>query len=155
MARQVDLAVYVPPVIQSIQEFIQIFKAENVQINEVLKQVESVTNDQYIYNATDYGISRWEKIIGIRPRSGDSLEDRRFTVLSKLNAKLPYTYRTLEQRLIALVGEDGFTMRYVNATYTLYVRVALSQQKQYEAILNVLNETVPANIIIDYGLLDK
>lgn len=145
---------YLPPVIRGIREYKAIMnEAEQPEIVVGWDAVESALSDQFIADATDHGISRWEKILGIIPQKTLTLEERRFTVLSRINEQLPYTFRTLDMSLKSLCGEGGYSV-YLNADeYTLIVKVALTAKKSYEDVKKLLEKSVPANMVIKVSLI--
>ena len=108
--REVDISEYWSPIVKGIVEFGEIAVAENPEFNKLAACIYRVLQESFIKTATDYGVSRWEKMMGISPTSNATLEDRKAAVLTHLNTNLPYTVPVLKQMLIGLLGEDNFTM---------------------------------------------
>lgn len=128
-------------------------EAEQPEIVVCWDAVDSALSDQFIADATEHGISRWEKILGIIPQKTLTLDERRFTVLSKISEQLPYTLRTLDMSLKSLCGDGGYSV-YLNAdNYTLIVKVALTAKKSYEDVKKLLEKMVPANMVIKVSLI--
>ena len=92
--------------------------------------------------------SRWENILNITALGTDTLADRRFRILARINDDIPYTYKQLEIMIANLCGSDGYSLELQNATYTLTVLIALAAQKQFNEVEKLLKRVVPANIII-------
>lgn len=153
MARQVDIINYLPPILKEYKELISIAAAENPEINLLWTTLENVMNDQFVDKLTDNGAKRWEKILTIVPKGTDTLDFRRFRIKTRLNEKLPYTYRVLEQQLITLCGEDGYSLELQNNEYTLKVRIDLIAKSKFNDVNDLLSRIVPANIVIDLSLL--
>ena len=151
--RQANILSYLPTVIAEIREVQALGNVENPELSGLWQRIENARNDQFLYLMTENGASRWEQILGISPLSTDSLEDRRFRIINKLNAALPYTYEKIISHMNALCGEDGYVMNYDSTTWTLTVRVKLNRKNQYDEILSFLKESMPMNIVIDYDLL--
>lgn len=153
MVKQVDITNYWPTILRGYKELIELAKAENPEINGLWKAIEDFLNDQFCDSLTENGASRWEKILKIVPKGTDTLDFRCFRIKSRLNEKLPYSYKVLEQQLITLCGKNGYSLELSNNEYTLKVRVALSAESNYNDVSDLLNRVVPCNIAIDLSLL--
>lgn len=85
---------YYPQVIQSITEFASIIDSEHPEFEDFEISRERVLDDAYLTTMSEERITQWEKMLGIRPIEGSSVEDRRDTVMArirgqgKLNTKL-------------------------------------------------------------------
>lgn len=143
---------YLPPVLKEVREFKVIVEAEQSEVDRLWKALDNALCDQFINDATENGVSRLEKILKITPKATDTLDVRKFRILTRFNEQLPYTFRTLEQQLATLCGAEGFTMALLNSEYTLVVRVEISAKRKLDEVKALLERTVPANIIIDLSL---
>jgi len=150
---QPNILEYLPGVIKDIKEIQAHATAEYPELSSLWVANENAYNDQFLYLMTENGIKRWEKMLKITPMGTDTIEDRRFRIINRLNAQLPYTYRMLEHHLVQMCGENGYTMNYDAATWTLVIKIALTSKKQFDEILQLVNQMVPMNIILDYDLL--
>ena len=148
----IDIKDYWPLVIKRILEFEKIADAENPEINNLWTAHKDVLDNQFIKTLTEEGCKRWENILNIVPMGTDTLEDRRFRILARINADLPFTFRQLENMLYALCG-DYYTCELVNNEYKLVIRLALSVKRQYDEVSSLLKKVVPANLLIDLDLL--
>ena len=113
-------------------------------------KADSLLADQFILTAGESGISRWEKILGIAPKGTDTLDDRRFRVLTRLNEELPYTLPKLCEMLSNLCG-GKFTAEL--SDYTLSVKLGLSAKSNYSDVAMLLDRVIPANILAEVSLL--
>jgi len=147
-----NLIDYLPPVIKNAAEFEAIMEAIQPEFVDVETAIINAFNDTFVNDATEVGVKRWESMLKIVPKSVDTLEDRKFRILARLNEQLPYTFRSLDARLITLCGQNGFTMELFNDIYTLKVRIELVVKGQYEAVEQLLKRIVPANLVIDLDL---
>lgn len=148
----IDIKDYWPLVIKRILEFEKIADAENPEINNLWAAHKDVLDNQFIKTLTEEGCKRWENILNIVPMGTDTLEDRRFRILARINADLPFTFRQLENMLYALCGDD-YTLELLNNEYKLVIRLTLSIRRQYDEVSSLLKKVVPANLIIDLDLL--
>ncbi len=153
MDREINVLNYLPEFLTEFREFRELAAAENPELLSLWNTLEAVLNDQFIAASTENGIKRWETILEIFPKGSDTLDVRRFRILARLNAKLPYTKRTLEQQLAVLCGEAGYSVEVRNDEYTLKVRVELTAKGKLDEVNSLLGSIVPANMIIDLSLL--
>lgn len=140
---------YLPPILRGVREYIYLFTTEQNEIETLWNAVDDAFSDQFIADATVNGVKRWEKILGIKPKVTDRLEDRKFRILARLSEQLPFTLKTLEQQLISLCGEGNFKIEVDNQNYLVIVRLALTSQEVLNNLAALLNRIVPANMVID------
>lgn len=153
MDRTINLIEYVPPILAETKEFQAICAAENAEIERLRTAYLNLFADQFIQTATENGIARLEKIMGIVPKGTDTLEIRRFRLLARKQEKLPYTKWTLPEQLAALCGDDGYSLNIDHASRKIAVRVALTVKGMYDAVELLLLKQRPANMIVDLSLL--
>lgn len=153
MDKLVDLLSYWMPPLRELKEFKEIVKAEEPEILALLEAEEKTLNNMYITTADEYGISRFEKMLGIYPAEGEDLEKRRFRVLSEWYDQLPYTEKELHARLISLCGADGYELNVIYNEYTVSVKVALSNKDLLPMVQELLDAMIPCNMIINLTLL--
>lgn len=148
-----NLIEYIPPFLREIREYKAIFNnAEQPEITSIWKAINDVSNDQFILDATENGVSRWEKILGIIPKATLTLDERKFTILTKINEQLPFTITTLKEQLKTLCGEDGYSLNLDNNNYNLNVKIALTAKNNFEDVKALLKRIVPANLLISVSL---
>jgi hypothetical protein len=153
MDREIDILSYLPEFLKEFREINQLAEAENPELLFLWKALRDVMNDQFVKDATENGMENWEKILKITPRVSDTLEDRKFRVLTRLNEKLPFTYIGLERQLASLCGEDGYLLELLNNEFKLIVKVALKAKSNLEDIRKLLQRIVPANMLVELSLL--
>jgi hypothetical protein len=144
---------YLPPVERDIAEFDAILTmAEQPEMSTSWDAVHDVLNDQFISDATENGVSRFEKIMNIIPKATESLDSRKFTLLARVSEQPPFTITTLKKQLETLCGEDNYEVfRDVDAKI-LYVRIAIAAKSDFNDVGILLNRVVPANMEIDLSV---
>lgn len=151
MLRQVTIEEYWPLIVKNTAEFGQIAAAENPEFNMLAECIYRVLKDGFIADATEYGVERWEKIIGISPTAGDTLDDRKARILYYLSVKLPYTWRVLKQMLTDYIG-DAFVMEYVNDEGKLVIHTDRISDDKLQTIQDLLERVLPKNIeVVHYN----
>ena len=147
-----ELIRYLPVVVGGIQEYQKITAAQQMEINTLWTNARAVRDDQFIHDATVNGISRWESILNIIPKATETLDDRKFTILTKINSQLPYTMTTLKNHLENLCGKGNYALRLEHRAYALYVQVGLAAKSNYDDVMEMLKEILPANLVINLSL---
>lgn len=140
---------YLPYVVRDYAEFKGILEAEQPEIETAWDFADDLLNNQFISTAGNVGLARWEKILEIVPKGSDTLEDRRFRILTRLNEELPYTLPQLRNILETLCGSGNYSAEIVEGTYILIVKVGLEAKNNFRDVEALLNRVVPENLVID------
>lgn len=147
MVKEVDLLSYWMPLLRDLKEFKEIANTEEPELKLILEAIDRTLNNMFIETADEYGIKRFEDMMGIYPEEGATLEERRFKVLVKWSDKIPYTVDALESLLNMLCGENGYEVKIDNANYSLVVKLALTNSDNFNEVVELLDRVVPANIV--------
>lgn len=148
IVKEVDLLSYWMPVLKQLKEFKEIAKAEEPELRYILKACDFIISNFFITTAGEYGISRYEKILGIFPDEGEDLETRRFNVLFKWNDKLPYTDEVLYNRLLSLCGKDKFSITPHYGEYAIDIKTEVGTKGAFDAITKLILEMLPCNLVL-------
>lgn len=152
-ARTINLLGYLPDVLKNTKEMQAIMEAETPEIQAIWQACEDCMNDQFIAEATENGVARREKMLRVSPFATDTLDDRKFRILSRYNENLPYTRKGLVQQLAALCGDDRYTITFLTKDFTVKVKVALTAKKQEAAVGEMLERVLPYNMAFTVELL--
>ena len=148
-----NLIEYLPEFLRDVEEYKAILTlGEQPEMVALWEAEENALNDQFIVDATENGVSRWEKILGIIPKATDSLDVRKFSILTRINEQLPFTLTTLREQLESLCGKGEYEVNLNSKTYTLTVRVALTAESSFNDVKLLLKRIVPANLVVDLSL---
>lgn len=149
MTREIDFASYLPPFMQVYKEPVEALKAEESEFQIIWEAADRVLKNRFIAAADEYGISRFEKLLGIYPTGEDTIESRRSKVQSMWFNKLPYTLRVLFRKLTVLCGDTDFTLTHdFDTGYTLTLETNLELHGQVEELEGMLDNLLPCNIIV-------
>ena len=146
MAIDRKLIEYLPYFMQEYREMATIMETEQFEVDRLWLEAENALVDQFLLEATVNGVKRWESMLGISPKDTDTLDERRFRILTKLNQELPYTLRKLEQVLTNLCGANGFSIEVTAAEYHIEVKLAVGNHNNYSEVETLLNKMIPANM---------
>lgn len=153
MIREIDLMAYLPEYLKEYKELEKTLKAQQPEMQKLAETVECVKNNQFITTADEEGIRKFETMLEVTALDNDTLENRKFRVLSRWNNTIPYTASVLRKRLENLCGKDGYQLEIMHLESKMKVRVALTNKKNYGMVEEMLQEVIPANIWIDLSLL--
>ena len=148
MIRDVDLVSYLPTFMQTYQEPVAALEAENPEFYLVWSATDKVLKNRFIETADEYGLSRFESLLGIHPSADDTLESRRSRVRSQWFNKVPYTMKCLLQKLTVLCdGTDFVITNDFTEGYTLTLITNLELYGQVEELEHIINTMTPCNIV--------
>lgn len=148
--KEVDLLSYWMPLLRKIKEFKEIARTEEPELRYILEAIDRTLANMFIETADEYGVKRFENMMGLYPEEGDSLETRRFNVLIKWNDKVPYTEKELYNRLLSLCGSaDKFTIEEHYKEYLLKVATHLGIAGAFDAVAKLLEDMLPCNLVLD------
>lgn len=144
---------YLPPILLRTYEFPLLCDTEQPEIDRLHDAADAVLDAQFLSTAGEYAIQRYEKIFSVVPQDTDTLDERRFKVLTRINTQLPFSVRRLRQQLATLCGEDGYKLEVSGGKYTLSVKVALTAKRNQQAVEELLADIAPANMVCTTSLL--
>ena len=145
MTRNVNLASYLPSFLAEFKENIALLDAENPEFEFLWKSFDRILKNEYISTANEYGLSRFEDIVGIKPLPDDTLESRRSRVLSRWFNHIPLTLKGLKKRLALICGEQGYSVTIKDYIITISVYTRFDSQK--EELKQLINDVIPANML--------
>lgn len=149
----IDLMEYLPEYLKKYHELEEIMKTENSELENIKKRHTQAIDDRFVISCGIYGILRFEKMLGITPLTNDSLESRKFRILSKQNVSIPYNYAFLERQLEILCGKDNYQMNMNFLNQTLTIRIGLVSKNMLDSVKEIILAVVPCNIITIVDLL--
>lgn len=139
---------YLPYAVRDFKEYEGIMESEQPEFDQAWGNADDLLNNQFISTAGNMGLSRWEKILDITPKGTDSLEDRRFRILTRINEELPYTLPQLRNILETLCGPGNYLADVAEGTYHLIVKIGLAAKNNFTDVESLLNRVVPQNLIV-------
>lgn len=150
LQQEIDLYPMLPPTVNEFVEFKEITKAQSMELNRIRIHLIGIFKDRFVLEATEHGLRRWEKVLKIHRRSTDTLEERRFRILAKMNNRLPYTFRALIQRLNAICGEGKYQVFLDANAYELNFEF-FEKIADVKLLKDTMEEMIPVNLALDYN----
>lgn len=147
MIRDIDIKTYVPKFIVNYEEMNEIYSVENKELNKIEQTHWNVIDNKFFVTADENGITRFEKMLNIVPLANDTLETRRFRVMTKWTNILPYNYKYLVSKLVTLCGLNGFSIDLDCNNYSIIVKLELTAQNSMNDVKKLFDEVIPCNIV--------
>ena len=144
---------YLPFIIRDYDVFRALMAAEQPEFETAWAVFNDLLDNQFISTAGNIGLSRWEEILDITPKGTDTLDDRRFRILTRINEELPYTLPQLRVILEALCGDGNYSATIEEGTYILVVKIGLAAKKNFDSVAAMLDRVVPQNILYELSQL--
>ncbi|MCM1184431.1 MAG: phage tail protein [Roseburia sp.] len=126
---------YYPHVIKRIKDIQEIAKAEDMEFSKLRIKMAEIEGNMFIFTANEEGVCRYEKFLGIVPKRGQRLDDRKLYILS-----------SIFRRKLSL----SELMRLLNN----YAEVSLSIDKTVGALTVKVGDNV-SNVGTIYEILDE
>lgn len=146
--RDVRIERYFPDVLAKAKEFISLGAAVDPELMLNWKALIKQMLNTFVYDLDKDGAARWEDMLRLHPSASDSLSVRRQRILAKINATLPYTFRSFQNILNAIYG-DGNVVEQLNAAeYKLWLDLAAEVTFKNAEIRRLARVIIPANLDI-------
>lgn len=140
---------YLPEFLKNFREYKEIMNTEEIELDKLKSKNNSITDEVIISNATSEGISRFEKILGIKNNKNLALENRKFLVKNKFFNRAPFTVEWLKNKLENLCGQDNYIIDLDISNKILNVQIGYMFDEATEELRKDLRNIIPANIILD------
>ncbi len=127
-------------------EYEEIAAAIDPEFVKLHEYIDQWNKNVYPKEANEEGIAKFEELLNITPAHRDTLEERRYRVIAKLNAKLPYSEIQLRRILGGILGYDGFTLTVEDLILT--ISLAEANNTKLDILVELLREIVPMNILL-------
>lgn len=150
MAKEVNLLSYWMPILRQLKEFKEIAKTEEPELKYILEAIDHTLNNMFIDTADEYGIKRFEDMMGIYPEVGATLEIRKHNVLVKWSDMVPYTDNELYNKMISLCGDvSKFQIIERYNEYTIDIATHLEVAGEFDDVALLLKEMLPCNLVLN------
>lgn len=139
---------YFPRYYEGILETDELIKVENDIWNNLYLLLNKAKNNQFIAYADEDGIYAYEQLFQIvADPETETLEERRFRLLNRIQTLSYYTMIYLRQKLNSLFGENNYEVEMDYLNYTLYVKSNAYNSFIYKESIATINKIKPANIV--------
>lgn len=149
LSRKVDLKSYNDyETIGKSPDWIDWSDSESLEFDFVAKRILKIYADKFILQASEYGISRYERILGIEPGKNESLEERRKRVYLLWNKKIRWTHRTFLKWLDVYLGKDNYKLSLDYDKYGIEIDVTIKGSLYFDLddLGRQVRDIIPANL---------
>ena len=147
--RPPDLARYLPQFLQEDEHFKATLAACSTKHEEYRLLLDEITNQFYVETAT-WGLSDWERILGLKPDAGDSYEQRRNRILLKLQGRQTSTVAFITNLIKRYCTEKSkVTVIEDNDHYMFHAEITDGTVSYADNLLDALNTYKPAHLGFD------
>lgn len=147
MSQLIRLTDLLPDYYDGIYEMHELTSVEQPQLDELQRIVDRVEANEFISIADSQGLSIFEEMYGLKADNSDSLEMRRFRLLTFLSMYRPYTMRYLREVLLSL--DPKSTIKLINDKYQLVINTRLEKQGEMAQLDTFLAQILPANLVLE------
>lgn len=135
-----------PAVIKRIREMRQMAEAEDIEFSRLNASINEAIENMFVSTAGEAGVRRFEELLGIRPKAGQGLDERKVYILSMMNRRrmsLPEIKAALSDycgdvELICDIAEMEMSVAMEAGTVGI------------TAVNGILDELMPLNIHLRY-----
>lgn len=139
---------YFPRYYEGILETDELIKVENDIWNNLYLLLNKAKNNQFIAYADEDGIYAYEQLFQIvADPETETLEERRFRLLNRIQTLSYYTMIYLRQKLDSLFGKNNYEIEMDYLNYTLYIKSNAYNSFIYKESIATINKIKPANIV--------
>ena len=131
---------------QKFEEIKEIMSVENEETDAMRANIQKIFNNAFIKDCDEYGIKKYEKLLGILPNLEDTIESRRSRVLMQWNNYTLLTYRMIVQKLIETLGDGNFKLSGHTEDYEFLLNTKCELFGQIEELEHMLEKILPSNI---------
>lgn len=149
--RVINLTRYLPGFLREVEELNETARAEENEVERLYTRMDQTWNAGFIRTTDLQGIKRWERLLGIKPYSGDTLEERRSAVLSRWNQQLPYSLARLKERLDAAVGRPNYELDVRYGRYELELVLVDQAYRVMQETRDMTKAMIPANLLLIFA----
>ncbi len=139
---------YLPYTVRAFKEYQGITAGEQPEFELAWNHYQEVLDNQFIDTAGNYGVSRWERELGIFPKDTDSLTVRKVRIKAMWGIRPPYTLPWLKKWLSDLFGADGHWESVTDYTLDINLDCVALRKTNISAseIMELLMEVLPQNL---------
>lgn len=137
---------YYPDVVRTISEFQAIIDAEYPELEKLQSGRETILSNAYITTIDEDRINEWEKILGIVPIEGSSVDDRRDTVIARIRGQGKLNTNLINIIVNTFTGGEAESWVKDSTLYVLVTPSPTNKQYRFENVEQELKAKVPAHL---------
>ena len=147
MITLLELKELLPTWYTGLLEFETLMCIEQHLLEDLVASIERAQGNLYVSTADSETVAIYERMLRITRQADDTLDMRRFRVLTRLSSQKPYTLRYLSEMLNS-IGTD-VTVTCLYDEYTVLINSAFERRGQMVDVDYLIRTIVPANLQVD------
>jgi hypothetical protein len=137
---------YLPDFMKQFLEIREIMKTEDKEMDEIDSNIQRALDNAFIEECDEYGILKYEALLGITVSQQESLRARKTRVLSRWNDFQPCTYRRFLKKLDILCGMGNYRVDGILEDYQLCIAISGKAIEARGELEEMLKKMLPENI---------
>ncbi len=137
---------YLPDFMKQFLEIKEIMQAEDKEMDEIDSNIQRGLDNAFIESCDEYGISKYEALLGITVSKQEDLGARKTRVLSRWNDFQPCTYRRFLKKLDILCGAENYRIDGNLEDYQLCIAISRKALGARGELEEMLKKMLPENI---------
>lgn len=142
-----DLKRMLPDWYEGLYETNLLMTIEQSLIDDLVTQINRAQSNLYISTADSETLAVYENMLRITRQNGDTLDMRRFRILTRLASQKPYTLRYLEE-LLSSFGDPATVENKYNE-YRIIINSYFEKQGQMSDLDYLVRTIIPANLMAE------
>lgn len=122
-------------------------RVANIESDQIYPLIGKNLDEAFIEDCSEYGIRKYESCLHIIPDESEALETRKIRVLMRWYNHVPYTFRTLVNKLNTIYGVNNYDidadMENYKISISIYRRTDILEVERY------IDDILPQNIVYD------
>ncbi len=151
MSRYTEIRKYVPSFLEEAEPLKSIYRATGKESGLYFEKIEDVLAQMYVETAT-WGLSIWEKMLGIKSFTDSSFEMRREVIISKLRG-IGTTSKEMIKILAASFSGGEVEVIELPEQYKFLIKFigVLGTPENMDGLSKAINDVKPAHLWYEYA----
>jgi len=124
----------------------ELMSTEQTVFDDLTVELQNAIKETYVSEASNFGVSKWEGMLNIKPSTSHSLDDRRKVVETKLFVRNKATFIFLNSVVSAYGTIENITFNSATSTVSVNFVGGTTSTQLYLKV----REIIPAHLLIEY-----
>lgn len=138
---------YLPSHLKKIKDFEYLFSSLDVSIKNLHYYLLDFEKQLFIDTCNEETLKNYEKLYNIFYRSNESIDIRKFRLLSRMQEIAPFTKRSLREYLSSILSYEDYKLEIDHNNFLINIKIHYIHNKTFKEIKNFLDRIIPCNMI--------
>lgn len=144
---------YLPYNLKGIKDFEYLFSSLDVSIQSLLSCLLDFEKQLFIDTCNEETLKKYEETYNIFHKSNESVEIRKFRVLSRMQEISPFTKKSLQEYLSSILLYKDYELEIDYNNFLLNIKIHYVHNKTFEEIKHFLDRIIPCNMVSNIVVL--